>query len=126
MPVPPLAQGGRKDDRPTKTMVLAPRAHRPALVRDEQHHGAGDVRMQIVPDRVERMRADEGRRSVSKILVFDLSVRLVVKAPEYADPIEIGNRLNADVALDMANARILDIETRPSTVKVIDGWEKGD
>jgi hypothetical protein len=63
---------------------------------------------------------------MSKILIFDIPYRVVVKAPEYADASEIENRLNCHVALDMPNARLLDIEARPARVEVIDGWEKGE
>jgi len=63
---------------------------------------------------------------VSKILIFDIPYRVVVKAPEYADASEIENRLNCHVALDMPNARLLDIEARTARVEVIDGWEKGE
>jgi hypothetical protein len=61
---------------------------------------------------------------VSKILIFDIPYRIVVKAPEYASVEEIENRLNCSIGLDMPNARLLDIEAKKATVEVIDGWEK--
>lgn len=61
---------------------------------------------------------------MSKILIFDIPYRVIVKAPEYANVEEIENRLNCHIGLDMPNARLLDIEAKKARVEVIDGWEK--
>jgi len=63
---------------------------------------------------------------MSKILIFDIPYRVVVKVPEYVASEAVEARLNCDIGLDMPNARLLDIEARPARVEVIDGWEKGE
>jgi len=51
---------------------------------------------------------------MSKIIVVNVEYQVVIKAPEFLLPDEILSRINAEVALDLPNARILDVEQQIS------------
>jgi hypothetical protein len=61
---------------------------------------------------------------MSKIIVVNLGLRVLIKAPEHIHTSDIVNKLNCEIALDMPNARIVDIEPKPTSTKVISEWEE--